>query len=47
MKKVFEYDYVRAVTLIMVILGHCNYYNVMSDYGGMEVIYGGGQEYRV
>lgn len=39
MNKIFEYDYVRAIATLLVILGHCTYYNVSTDYGGIDLFY--------
>lgn len=36
-KTIVEYDYVRAVAVLLVILGHCSYYAIMTDYGGVSV----------
>ena len=32
--KVAEYDIVRALLMILVILGHCTYYQISTNYGG-------------
>ena len=34
-KKIVEYDYVRAVAVLLVILGHCRGYGFYTDYGGL------------
>lgn len=36
-KIIVEYDYVRAITTILVILGHCTYYSIKTDYGGIDL----------
>ena len=35
-QRIVEYDYVRAVAVLLVILGHCSYYKIMTDYGGVN-----------
>ena len=35
-KSIIEYDYVRAVAVLLVILGHCTYYSIITDYGGIN-----------
>lgn len=36
-KQILEYNYVRAIAVLLVILGHCSYYKIMTDYGGVCV----------
>lgn len=36
-KIIVEYDYVRAITTILVILGHCTYYSIKTNYGGIDL----------
>ena len=35
-QRIVEYDYVRAIAVLLVILGHCSYYAIMTDYGGVD-----------
>ena len=32
-----EYDYVRAITTLLVIIGHCTYYTISTNYGGIDL----------
>lgn len=36
-KYIVEYDYVRAIATLLVILGHCTYYAIRTDYGGIDL----------
>lgn len=36
MKTIKEYDFLRAVAVLLVILGHCTYYKIITDYGGID-----------
>ena len=36
-KIIVEYDYVRVITTILVILGHCTYYSIKTNYGGIDL----------
>lgn len=36
-KKIVEYDVVRAYALLFVLLGHCTYNAIMTDYGGVDI----------
>jgi len=31
-----EYDCLRVVTTILVVLGHCTYFRIITDYGGVD-----------
>ncbi len=33
--KVREYDVLRALVMVLVVLGHCTYYEIATDFGGM------------
>lgn len=33
--KVKEYDVLRALVMVLVVLGHCTYYEIATDFGGM------------
>ena len=35
-KKIFEYDFLKAFAMILVIVAHCIYYIVTSKYGGID-----------
>lgn len=35
-RQIVEYDLVRVITLCLVVLGHCDYYDIVTDYGGIE-----------
>lgn len=36
-KKIIEYDVVRTYALIFVLLGHCTYNAIVTDYGGIDI----------
>lgn len=35
-KKINEYDILRVITTLLVILSHCGYYNIVTKYGGIN-----------
>lgn len=35
-KSIKEYDFLRAIAVLLVILGHCTYYKIKTDYGGID-----------
>lgn len=53
-KHIIELDYVRAIATILVILGHCTYLKLLTDYGGVNyepwnmsiIINSGGEVYK-
>jgi len=36
-KKIVEYDVVRTYALLFVLLGHCTYNAILTDYGGIDI----------
>ena len=36
MKKIKEYDIIRAIAVLLVIISHCMYYKIISEYGGIQ-----------
>lgn len=34
-KNIVEYDILRVFALLLVVIGHCDYYDIETDYGGM------------
>lgn len=35
-KKIYEYDILRVITTLLVILSHCGYYDIVTKYGGIN-----------
>lgn len=42
-RTIIEYDYIRAVAVLLVILGHCTYYKIMTLNGGIDYGINAGQ----
>lgn len=34
--RIIEYDILRVITLLLVVIGHCDYYDIVTDYGGIS-----------
>ena len=34
--KIYEYDVLRVITTLLVIISHCGYYNIITNYGGIR-----------
>lgn len=39
-KKIYEYDVLRVVTMLLVIIGHTTYYKIITEYGGIDYLSG-------
>ena len=37
-EKILEYDIIRVIAVILVVLGHCTYRTIITDYGGYSLI---------
>lgn len=35
-RAIVEYDYIRAVAVLLVVLGHCTYYKIVTLNGGID-----------
>ena len=35
-RKIIEYDIIRVIAVILVVVGHCTFYKITTDYGGID-----------